>query len=187
MEKDENARTRLIKTASRLFQLQGYHATGLNQIIKESGAPKGSLYYHFPNGKGQLAIESVQQTARFVSENIEKGLSKISDPVQAIQNFIIEMGKSFQSDRFEGIPIASVALEAALISDPLRKECQAAYETFQNIFTKKLVNSGYEINKARELGIVINAMLEGAFLTSYTLGHNEPLLLVAKQIPVLLT
>ncbi|NHC40255.1 TetR/AcrR family transcriptional regulator [Bacillus sp. MM2020_1] len=187
LNEKESSKTKLINTASRLFQLQGYHATGLNQITKESGAPKGSLYYHFPDGKEQLAIESVQVTAKIVSDRIQHGLSKSTDPVEAIQNFITQMADQFQKERYtDGVPIASVALETALISEPLRKTCQTAYKTFQNAFTQKLINSGYEENRARELGVVINAMIEGAFLTSFTMGHTEPLLLVAKQIPVLL-
>lgn len=187
MSEKENSRTKLIKTASRLFQQQGYHATGLNQITKESGAPKGSLYYHFPDGKEQLALESVHLTANFVSERIEDGLNMYSDPVQAIQNFILEMAEQFQEQRYrEGIPIASVALETALISDSLRKACQSAYGNFQYLFTQKLLSSGYEEKRANELGIVINSMIEGAFLISYTMGNSEPLHIVAKQIPVLL-
>ncbi|MDF2788608.1 MAG: TetR family transcriptional regulator [Neobacillus sp.] len=187
MNEKVNSKTKLIKTASRLFQQQGYHATGLNQITKESGAPKGSLYYHFPEGKEQLAIESVQLTATFVSNRIEEGLNKFSAPVNAIQTFIIEMADQFQEERCkEGVPIAAVALETALISESLRKACQSAYGNFQHLFTQKLINSGYEEKRAVELGIVINSMIEGAFLISYTMGTNEPLHLVAKQIPVLL-
>lgn len=186
-DKRENSRTKLMKTASRLFQQQGYHATGLNQITKESGAPKGSLYYHFPEGKEQLAIESVQLTAKFVAENIEEGLNKFSDPIKAIQSFILDMAERFQKERFKvGIPIASVALETALISEPLRKACQSAYGDFQHLFTKKLADSGYKAERAEELGIVINSMIEGAFLISFTMGTTDALRLVAKQIPVLL-
>ncbi|MEH7073053.1 TetR/AcrR family transcriptional regulator [Neobacillus drentensis] len=187
MIKKESSKTKLIKTASRLFQLQGYHATGLNQITKESGAPKGSLYYHFPEGKEQLAIESVQLTTKFVSEGIEQGLNKFVDPIEAIQNFIIELAGQFKKERYqEGVPIAAVALETALVSEPLRKACQSSYESFQQLFTQKLINSGFEKKRAEELGIVINSMVEGAFLVSFTFGNNEPLLLLAKQIPVLL-
>lgn len=187
MIEKENSRTKLIKTASRLFQQQGYHATGLNQITKESGSPKGSLYYHFPDGKEQLAIESVQLTAKFVSERIEEALDKFSDPINSIQNFILDMAVQFQEERCkEGVPIASVALETALTSESLRNECQSAYRNFQHLFTQKLFHSGYEEKRAEELGIVINSMIEGAFLISFTMGTNEALHLVAKQIPVLL-
>jgi len=187
MIKKESSKTKLINTASRLFQLQGYHATGLNQITKESGAPRGSLYYHFPDGKEQIAIESVQATAKVVSERIEQGLSMSADPIEAIQHFITQLAEQFQNERHtDGVPIASVALETSLISEPLRKTCQTAYENFQNAFSQKLIDSGYEGKRAKELGVVINAMIEGAFLTSFTMGNTEPLHLVAKQVPILL-
>lgn len=187
MSVKESSKDKLIRTASRLFQLQGYHATGLNQITKESGAPKGSLYYHFPNGKEELAIESVQSTAAFVSKQIENALSSSTDAVEAIQTFITDIAERFQKEhRAGGIPIAAIALETALISGPLRESCQSAYQQFQSAFTEKLMQSGYEEERAKELGIVINLMIEGAFLISFTTGESEPLFLVAKQIPVLL-
>jgi TetR/AcrR family transcriptional regulator, lmrAB and yxaGH operons repressor len=54
-----DAREKAIRTAERLFRVQGYAATGLTQIIEESGSPKGSFYFHFPGGKRQLAIEVI--------------------------------------------------------------------------------------------------------------------------------
>lgn len=187
MNTKESSKDRLIRTASRLFQLQGYHATGLNQITQESGAPKGSLYYYFPNGKEELAIEAVRLTAAFVTERIEDGLQHSTDSVEAIQYFIKHMAEGFQKENhIEGVPIAAVALETSLISDSLRKECQSAYTQFQNAFTKKLRQAGYEEEKAKELGGVINSMIEGAFLLSFTMGNSDPLFSVAKQIPVIL-
>lgn len=187
MKEKESSRDKLIYTASRLFQLQGYHGTGLNQITKESGAPKGSLYYHFPNGKEQLALESVELTTKFVAEQIRKGLENSANPVEAIQEFILDLAERFEREGGTGgVPIASIALETSLISEPLRKACQRAYETFQNIFMEKLLDAGYEEKHAAELSVVINAMTEGAFLLSFTTGHSEPLRLVARQIPALL-
>lgn len=187
MNGKESSKDKLIHTASRLFQLQGYHATGLNQITRESGAPKGSLYYHFPDGKEQLALESIQLTARFVSEQIANGLNISPDPVTAIQDFITDLAGRFEKEECKGgVPIASIALETSLISEPLREACQTAYGSFQHIFTQKLIRASFEEKRAEELGIIINAMIEGAFLLSFTMGNSEPLRLVAKQIPILL-
>ncbi len=83
-----DSREKILHTASRLFQLQGYHATGLNQIVKESGAPKGSLYHFFPNGKEELAIEAVTYTGKIVEHLIQQSMDESSDPVEAIQLFI---------------------------------------------------------------------------------------------------
>jgi len=59
MARTTDAREKALGTAERLFRTQGYAATGLAQIIAESGSPKGSFYFHFPGGKDQLAAETI--------------------------------------------------------------------------------------------------------------------------------
>ena len=54
-----SAREEILQATTALLEKQGSHATGLNEIIRESGAPKGSLYYYFPEGKDQLVSEAV--------------------------------------------------------------------------------------------------------------------------------
>jgi TetR/AcrR family transcriptional repressor of lmrAB and yxaGH operons len=52
-----SAREKILKTASELMEKQGYHGTGLNEIIQTSGAPKGSLYYWLRNAwRRQISI-----------------------------------------------------------------------------------------------------------------------------------
>ncbi|OYQ37876.1 hypothetical protein CHU93_00310 [Sandarakinorhabdus cyanobacteriorum] len=59
MPRHTDSRARALATAEHLFRTQGYAATGLAQIIAESGSPKGSFYFHFPGGKAQLAAEAL--------------------------------------------------------------------------------------------------------------------------------
>lgn len=59
MPRTSDARAKALQTAERLFRVQGYAATGLTQILDESGAPKGSFYHHFPGGKAQMAEEAL--------------------------------------------------------------------------------------------------------------------------------
>jgi TetR/AcrR family transcriptional repressor of lmrAB and yxaGH operons len=59
MPRTTDAREKALQTAERLFRVQGYAATGLTQIIEESGSPKGSFYFHFAGGKRQLAAEAL--------------------------------------------------------------------------------------------------------------------------------
>ena len=56
MSKGDATRERMVESATRLFMAQGYAATGLKQIIEEGEAPRGSLYFHFPGGKEELAV-----------------------------------------------------------------------------------------------------------------------------------
>ncbi|MET3195717.1 TetR/AcrR family transcriptional regulator [Bacillus sp. OAE603] len=186
MEQKESSRTKILKTASRLFQLQGYHATGLNQITQESGAPKGSLYYHFPNGKEQLAIEAVELTSTFILNYINEGLQSSPDALRAIENFILWMAEQFEKGPMTGLPIATVALETSLVSETIRETCQHSYQKFETAFSQKLMISGFDQERAEELGVILNFMIEGACLISFTNGNGEPLRMLAKQIPLLL-
>ncbi|WP_373529856.1 TetR/AcrR family transcriptional regulator [Nostoc sp.] len=47
--------TKILQTASRLFYEQGYHVTGINQVIAEAGVAKASFYHHF-SSKEELCI-----------------------------------------------------------------------------------------------------------------------------------
>lgn len=185
--KENSTKNKLIQVASLLFQRQGFHATGVNQIIKESNTPKGSLYYYFPGGKEEIAIEAVKLNAAFVSERIRECMLQIEDPVLAIQHLIHSMGEQFLSAQGTmGVPIASVALETALISKSLRAACTEAYEGFEKLIADKLRQSGVKEELATELGNVINSMIEGAFIISLTKGNLDPLHAVSRQIKTLI-
>lgn len=76
MARTSDARDKALATAEALFRRQGFAATGLAQIIADSGAPKGSFYFHFPGGKDQLAAEIIE---RFT----QRGLAGIAAAAQA--------------------------------------------------------------------------------------------------------
>lgn len=183
----KTSKEKIVETASKLFQEQGYHATGLNQITQESGAPKGSLYYYFPEGKEQLASVAVENTALNVAKRIKEGLMNEEDPVKAIQAFILHLATAFEeTDKKMGIPVAAVALETANNSEVIRQSCQKAYDLWHEIYATKLIKAGYGEEDAYEAALVINAMIEGAFINVLTRRDGEPLRKVAKYIPNIL-
>ncbi|MDQ0224048.1 TetR/AcrR family transcriptional regulator [Metabacillus niabensis] len=187
MKNKMDSREKILQTASRLFQLQGYHATGLNQIIKESGAPKGSLYHYFPNGKEELAIEAVKYTALFIENKMKQTLDSCSDPIEAIQLFIRETASQFDHpETIEGIPVGLVASETALLSEQLREVCMNAFKSWESIFTEKLVQNGYEVEVAQKASMLINTMIEGGIMLSITQQNKSYFLLIEEQIPHLI-
>ena len=50
----------MLETTARLLQHRGYHGTALSDILEESAAPRGSLYFHFPGGKDQIVMEATR-------------------------------------------------------------------------------------------------------------------------------
>jgi len=184
METKLNSRDKILQTASRLFQLQGYHATGMNQIISESGLPKGSIYHHFPQGKESLAIEAVQYTSSFIERKLQALMDDISDPVEAIQAFIADTSGQFDSpEDIEGIPVGLLASETALISEPLRLACVEAFSKWEKILAAKLVENGYDDDYALKMGMLINSMIGGGIMQSITRKDKAPLLAISEVVP----
>ena len=86
------------RTAADLFRRYGYHGTGVNQILDESGAPAGSLYFHFPGGKAELATEAVTVAGNEIGRGIEYLLESSDDVAEAVGRAIdflaVDLGES---------------------------------------------------------------------------------------------
>ena len=106
-------RDRIIATTSALLTRQGYHATGLNQIVRESGTPRGSLYHYVPHGKEELAAEAVRHRGAQMRAHITAELGRYEDPVRAIVELVRTMVANLIRREFEvGAPVAAVAMGA---------------------------------------------------------------------------
>lgn len=178
-------RTQLIATTCDLLERQGYHATGLSQILQESGSPKGSLYYHFPGGKEELALEAITQVGATVLARIRANLALYAAPAEAIRHFIRLIAASVEMSGFSsGGPISAIALETAAGYERLRLACDAVYAAWQGAFAEKLVAAGLSPARAESLAALIIAAIEGGVILCRTRRSRTPLEQVADEIGV---
>ena len=177
-----STRDHIIEVASRLFEVQGYHATGINQIVAESGAPKGSLYYYFPGGKEEIAAEAIHQAGRFIVGHIEQDLAVQDDPVEGFRRFIRTVARQVEAVNYRaGGPLTTVALESAT-TDRLNQACQEVYQQILDAFQSKLVEGGYSKKRAARLATLIASALEGAVVLSRIRRNAEPLRQIAEEV-----
>ena len=180
-------RDQIIETTCNLMERQGLHGTGLNQIVKESGAPKGSLYYYFPAGKDEIAEASIQWAGRTVAERIRQGLAGSDDVAEAIQQFVTTIAHYVEVSGFQsGGPLLTVAMETATTNERLNLACREAYTLLQSAFEAKLVACGYAQARAKDLATWITASIEGGVILSRTYHTGDPLRSIAKQLAQML-
>jgi TetR/AcrR family transcriptional repressor of lmrAB and yxaGH operons len=180
-------RDTLIDATCDLLEAQGYHATGLSKILEVSGAPKGSLYYYFPEGKEELAEEAVERAGGLVAERIRAGLAGKAQPANAMRQFVLRIADAVEASGFRaGGPLQSVALETANSSQRLNAACQAAYGRLQQAFADRLVQGGYAPGRAAALATFITAAVEGGIILSRTFHTGDPLRQVARELGRLL-
>lgn len=178
----------ILETAARLFAKQGYHGTGLSQIIRESGAPKGSLYYYFPSGKEELAIACINLIRRGLQRQLEHQMLRLPQPADFMQAFVLDMADRIDdsgTDRF--IPFGFwAAAETSAVSDSLREACQAAFKEWKDTLANKLVETGVESGRAEEKADLSVCLIEGAIIMAIVERNSRAMRRAADHLPVIL-
>jgi len=176
-------RESLISASANLFQLQGYAATGLAEILAESGAPRGSLYHYFPDGKEAIAEAAVREAGAEMEKSIRSGAALIGDPARVALAFGENLARSMAASEFgKGCKIATVALEAAPHSARLTSACRDAFDSWSRALTDMLVRAGATAERGAQLADFILAGFQGAMILARVRQSTAPLLNQAAEI-----
>ncbi|GAA3830529.1 MULTISPECIES: TetR/AcrR family transcriptional regulator [Amycolatopsis] len=182
MVRRTDTRNRMVASAAELFHTQGYHATGLNQLVSAGGAPKGSLYFHFPGGKEQLAAEAVAFSSENMAALLRATLDSAPDAATAITRVIDALGRNLVGSGYRsGCPIATVALDAG-DSEPIRQACTDGYTSWHAVITEYLAGQGIAAGKAATLATIALSAIEGALLLAKTQHDLAPLHAVGEHL-----
>ncbi len=164
MPRKTDARARAIATAERLFRIQGYTATGLTQIIEESGAPKGSFYFHFPRGKAQLAEEAIDH---YVASRIAVLRNISANTTGDALTFVHQIFSTFAaemvaSDFRYGCLMQNLANELPALDAELTKRVARGFVDSTEIIAEHFRGCGFAPTRASSTATALVAALEGA-------------------------
>jgi len=183
MKKGEQTKRKMIDATASLLQARGYSGTGLNDVLEQSGAPKGSLYFHFPGGKEELAAAAVRSAGQQWQGNVLALLEAAPDMGEGAQAVCRLIAQSLEETGFEnGCPVATVALESAPRSDVLHAACSDVYGAWQAIIEERLLAAGLPRGRAERSATATLAMVEGAMLLSKAYRSTEPLRRVGEEL-----
>ncbi len=176
-------RDKIVRTAARLFRRDGYAATGTNDIVAASGAPKGSLYHYFPAGKAQIAAEAVAFAAEKVTQTLRDLAGRPGHPADAVRAYGALLAGWMERSGFrDGCPITTILLELAPAEAAVTAAGQAAFDGWTAIFAATLTASGVRPGQARALSVTAIAAFEGALILARTAGSVRPIEEVTAEI-----
>ena len=102
MKKGEESRQRLIECAAELFWKNGYSATGISEILKQTDLPKGSFYFYFKS-KDDLATAVTEYYQQSCWNNFKIVLREMTGKVLLKKSLIFylkgQMDKHLQAAR----------------------------------------------------------------------------------------
>jgi TetR/AcrR family transcriptional regulator, lmrAB and yxaGH operons repressor len=179
----ESTRQRMLTATARLLQERGYRGTSLKDILAESGAPRGSLYYHFPGGKEELAREATRIEVQYVSEYVKAAFEESSGPAQAVGAYIRGAREHARGSKYRlGCPVASLVLDSPEASSAIGELCRRALEEWRALIRDGLVAGGIPAARADSLSTLILTSVEGALIVARSQRDPEPLDTIAGEL-----
>jgi len=174
-----DARRKMIEGAARLLAQRGLQATSFSEVLELTGAPRGSVYHHFPEGKDQLVGEAVDLAGGFLVSQLERhaGASAV-----AITGHFLAIWRAVltQSRCESGCAVLAVAV--ATDSSALMNHAAEVFRLWRERLGELLAQGGLAKKDARRFAAVLVAAAEGAVVMSRAERDVEPFETVARQL-----
>ena len=178
----DHPRERMIQSALVLMGEHGVEATSFSQVIERSGAPRGSIYHHFPGGKQQLIAEATRYAGDALAKLMTEAVEQHDDPVAAV-DAITGFWRTvlYDSDFAAGCPVIAATLESDH-SPAARDAAREAFQRWEQLYTEMLTRAGLPEQRARSLGSIAISAVEGAVILSRAQHTNGPLERVVDEL-----
>ncbi|KXO88905.1 TetR/AcrR family transcriptional regulator [Tsukamurella pseudospumae] len=156
-----DARAKLVIGAADMLRRRGFAAASVREVAKRSGAPLGSTYHYFPEGKAELAAEAVRLADRITVQMLTDSLAE--GPVRGLAAFVDTWRMILVDSDFEaGCPVVAVAVDASPDAAAPRAAAATAFEGWAGRIADALADAGVAATEARTLAALIVTSVEGA-------------------------
>ena len=175
----DGAADRMVASAVKLLAMQGFQATSFSSVLKDSGAPRGSIYHHFPEGKDQLiaaAIDLAGARALALTESfVGMTATEIVDTFTGLWRAIL-VRSGFRA----GCAVLAVTVSAD--TPELVDRAAAVFRSWREALGRAFAAAGIEAARARTLAVTLIAASEGATVLCRAERSLEPLEAVAGEL-----
>ncbi len=156
-------RDRVIAATIDLMRRSGYAGIGINEILAEGGAPKGSLYHFFPDGKRQIASEAMAVYASQALALYEKALAAPGTPAQKVKRLLrVPASRLVEGDFRSSCMAGTLSLDLDESLERVRGEVGAFFEQMIELVATHLPMP--DRRQARSFAGLLLTTIEGAYI-----------------------
>jgi TetR/AcrR family transcriptional repressor of lmrAB and yxaGH operons len=150
-----------------LIQTSGYSGTGLSAVIDHASAPKGSVYFHFPEGKEGLGVAAVELAAAQFGTLIAEAVDSAGSVPAAARTAIEALSSIVGGSDFRlGCPVSVVTLEMGAESEAA-PGVRSSLRFVDRPDRSPLESGGAGAEEARTLATFVVSTIEGAVIVSW--------------------
>ncbi|KRE30494.1 TetR/AcrR family transcriptional regulator [Agromyces sp. Soil535] len=156
-----DTRRRMIDSAALLVARHGSRGTSFSEVLEASGAPRGSLYHHFPQGKEQLVHAAVEAAGG-------RSLAQLAafDGLSAgeVASRFLGMWRSLLTATDFGVGCAVAAVTVDAESDALLERAGVVFRSWRSRLAELLAAGGVGADRAASLAALLIGASEGGVL-----------------------
>lgn len=174
-----DVRSRMVDGAIRLLATRGLAGTSFSEVLEVTGAPRGSIYHHFPGGKDELIAAAVDRSAENAVALLDR---RAGEPADAVAELFLDTWRLLLTRTgFEaGCAVAAVTVDAD--TELLRERAAAAFVVWRGHLAEMLARGGLAQASAQRTATLLLAAAEGAVLLSRATRDVEPFDTVAAAL-----
>jgi TetR/AcrR family transcriptional repressor of lmrAB and yxaGH operons len=180
----KDVRARMVDAAVRLLATKGLEGTSFAEVLELSGAPRGSIYHHFPGGKDELVTEAVAVARERAIAYLEEQAGKRPREIAAA---FLALWRSVLTGSDLGAGCAVLAVTVATDDEELLARTAEVFRSWRSRLAALLADAGLPADVATRYAAALIASSEGAVVMARAEQSMEPFDLVAEQLLVQLT
>ena len=176
-----DSRSRMVRSAAALIRTRGASATSFSEVLADSGAPRGSIYHHFPDGKQQLEAAAIRWTSDRVLAHQRKCAATTA---AGVLECFIDMWRQvvLASAGAAGCVVAGVAIDTDAGEPGLIDVVRETFRSWTGLLTEQLEAFGVPPGRAQPIALATVAGMEGALILCRSEGGPAPLETVATEL-----
>lgn len=178
-------RTKMLVAAVEVLRERGAAGVTIDEVLTRSGAPRGSVYYHFPDGRNQILTEALQYAGDAITADIDDAAER---GAMVLLRQFVEFWEDLlaESDFHAGCPVVAAAIGCPGDELGLTAEAGQIFAHWRTALTRAFVAEGLPESDADSLAVMSIAALEGAVVLCRSTRSTDPLHKVDDQLEFLI-
>jgi TetR/AcrR family transcriptional repressor of lmrAB and yxaGH operons len=178
-------RTKMLVSAAEVMRERGAAGVTIDAVLARSGAPRGSVYYHFPDGRNQILSEALRYSGDSITATIDAAADQ---GARTLLREFIELWERLLADGdfHTGCPVVAAAISSDETDQDLTIEAGMILGRWCTALTQAFIKDGFGDDDAASLAVMSISALEGAIVLSRSTRSVRPLSQVGEQLEFLI-
>jgi TetR/AcrR family transcriptional repressor of lmrAB and yxaGH operons len=155
---------RMLDSAVLLLRERGAAGVTVDAVLAHSGAPRGSVYHHFPGGRNEMVLGAVRQAGDYIATMVGESAAS-GDVGQMVERLVAFWKRALvKTDYRAGCPVAAMAMDGRDLVPDAADVVRAIFAQWHASLAEALSANGFAEQRAQRLATLVVSSVEGAII-----------------------